>query len=120
MKKQIRAIMMLMTKEINRYYECERYITVSREKMLNRELIVPAIKKYCLESYKEFTVSDLIHKGGYRYRVEIEADGTAFFVDFHFRANGSTSIDISSGQHVDRKKQIKDAILGDPACLLVR
>ena len=87
--------------------------------MLNRELIVPMIKKFCSETYKQFTVSELIHKGGYRHRVEIEADGAGFFVDFHFRANGSTSIDISSGQHIEKKKQIKDAILGDPTCLLV-
>ncbi|HWR10121.1 hypothetical protein, partial [Sporomusa sp.] len=63
-------------------------------------------------------VSDLIFKGGHRHRVEIEADGSCFYVDFHFKVNGSTSIDISSGQHIDKKKQIKDAILSDPTCLL--
>ncbi len=87
--------------------------------MLNRDLIVPTIKKFCSENYKEFIVSGLIHKGGHRHRVEIEADGLCFFVDFHFKVNGSTSIDISSGHHIDKKKQIKDAILGDPTCLLV-
>ncbi len=92
---------------------------MSREKMLNREIIVSTIKKACSVNYKEFTVSDLIHKGGYRHRVEIEADGSCFYVDFHFKENGSTSIDISSGHHIDKKKQIKDAILGDPACLIV-
>lgn len=91
---------------------------MSREKMLNRELLVDRIKKSCAENYKEYTVSNLIHKGGHRYRVEIEADGFCFYVDFHFRENGSTSIDISSGRHLDKKKQIKDAILGDPTCLL--
>ncbi|GMA98001.1 hypothetical protein [Pelosinus sp. IPA-1] len=91
---------------------------MSREKMLNREKIVSTIKEFCSVNYKEFTVSDLIHKGGYRNRVEIEADGSHFYVDFHFRENGSTSIDISSGHHMDKKKQIKDAILGDPTCLI--
>lgn len=91
---------------------------MSREKMLNRELLVPAIKKICSERYKKSTVSDMIHKGGYRHRVEIEADGSSFFLDFHFRANGSTSIDISSGQHVDEKKQIMAAILRDTTLLL--
>lgn len=91
---------------------------MSREKMLNRELIVPSIKKICAEMYKEVTVSDLIHKGGHRHRVEIEADGASFFVDFHFRANGSTSVDISSGQNMDKKQQIKKAILGDATLLL--
>ena len=93
---------------------------MSREKMLNRELIVSTVKRICSENYKEFKVSDLIHKGGHRHRVEIEADGSCFYVDFHFRENGSTSIDISSGHHIDKKKQIKDAILGDPTCLIVR
>lgn len=93
---------------------------MSREKMLNRKLIVPTIKKYCCESYKQFTVSDLLHIDGYRHRVEIEADGVCFFVDFHFRANGSTSIDISSGRHIDKKKQIKDVLLSDPTCLQVK
>lgn len=91
---------------------------MSREKMLNRDLIVPAIEKFCSESYKKFDVSGLIHKGGHRHRVEIEADGSNFFVDFHFRPNGSTSIDISSGYHIDKKKQIKDAILGDSTLII--
>ena len=91
---------------------------MSREKMLNREIIVSTIKKFCSVSCREFTVSDLIHKGGHRHRVEIEADGSCFYVDFHFRGNGSTSIDISSGHHLDKKKQIKDAILGDITCLI--
>lgn len=91
---------------------------MSREKMLNREMIVPAIKKFCSENYKQYTVSDLIHKGDYRHRVEIEADGINFFVDFHFRENGSTSIDISSGLHMDKKKQIKDVILSDSSLLI--
>ena len=104
---------------LNKYIYMIGVITVSREKMLNREIIVSTIKKFCSVNYKEFTVSDLIHKGGYRHRVEIEADGSHFYVDFHFRENGSTSIDISSGHHMDKKKQIKDAILGDPTCLLV-
>lgn len=86
--------------------------------MLNRQILVSMIKRICSENYKEFTVSDLIHKGGQRHRVEIEADSLNFYVDFHFKANGSTSIDISSGLHSDKKKQIKDAILGDPACLI--
>lgn len=93
---------------------------MSREKMLNRDLIVTTIKKFCSENYKKFTVSDMIHKGGQRHRVEIQADDSCFFVDFHFRANGSTSIDISSGHDIDKKKQIKDAILNDPTCLLVK
>lgn len=90
---------------------------MSKEKMLNRDLIVPAIEKFCSENYSRFTVSGLIHKGGHRHRVEIEADALHFFVDFHFRANGSTSLDISSGCHIDQKKKIKDAILGDPTLI---
>jgi len=91
---------------------------MSREKMLNRELIVPAIKKYCSENYKQFTVTDLLHVDGHRHRVEIKAGDADFFVDFHFRPNGATSIDISSGRHMDKKKQIKDVLLNDPAILL--
>jgi len=92
---------------------------LSKEKMLNRDLLVSTIKKVCAVNYKRFTVSNLIHKGGHRHRVEIEADGSSFYVDFHFRENGSTSIDISSGHHIDKKKQMKEAILGDPTCLIV-
>ena len=91
---------------------------MSREKKLNREMLVAAIKKICDLHYKECTVSDLIHKGGQRHRVEIEADGLCFYVDFHFKDNGSTSIDVSSGQHIDKKKQIMKAILGDAAYLI--
>jgi len=91
---------------------------MSREKMLNRQMLVSNIKRICSELYKEFIVSDLIQKGGQRFRVEITADGLDFYVDFHFRGNGSTSIDISSGLHSDKKKQIKVAILNDPTCLI--
>lgn len=91
---------------------------MSKEKMLDREKIVSTIKRFCAENYKEFTVSELFHKGGHRHRVAIEADGASFYVDFHFRVNGSTSIDISSGHHLDKKKQIKEAILNDSSCLL--
>jgi len=90
---------------------------MSREKMLNRELIIPSIQRICSELYRKYTVSDWIHKDGYRHRVEIEADGSQFFIDFHFRGNGSTSIDISSGHHMDKKTKIKKAILGDPTLL---
>ena len=91
---------------------------MSREKMLNRELIVPAIKKYCSENYKKSMVSSLLHVDGNRHRVEITVDDICFFVDFHFRPNGATSLDISSGWHLDKKKQIKDVLLNDPTILL--
>ena len=93
---------------------------MSREKMLKRDLLVPAIKKFCAVHYKKFTVSDLIHKGGHRHRVEIEADDLSFYVDFHFKENGSTSLDVSSGHHLDKKKQIKDAILSDSTLVVAR
>ena len=91
---------------------------MSREKMINRQMLVPMIKAICLAHYKEFTVTDFINKGGQRNRVEIEADGASFYMDFHFKANGSTSIDTSSGLHADKKKLIRDAILSDRTCLL--
>lgn len=94
----------------------ERYI-MSREKMLNRQMLVSNINKICELQYKDCTVSDLIHKGGHRHRVEIAADGSDFYMDFHFKDNGSTSIDISSGLHIAKKKQIMTAILNDPTCL---
>ncbi|MEG6586281.1 hypothetical protein [Dendrosporobacter sp. 1207_IL3150] len=91
---------------------------MSREKMLNRPMLVSAIKKICSENYKKYNVSEIIHIDGHRHRVEIEADGASFFVDFHYRPNGSTSIDISSGHHIDKKKLIKDAILKDTTLIL--
>lgn len=91
---------------------------MSKEKMLNRQLLVSNINRICNLHYKTFIVSELINKGGQRHRVEIEADGLKFYVDFHFKGNGSTSIDISSGLHIDKKKQIKQAILSDPTCLI--
>ena len=91
---------------------------MSKEKMLNRQELVSIIKKICSVKYNEFTVSNLIHKGGQRHRVEIEADGLNFYIDFHFKDNGSTSIDVSSGQHIDKKKQIMAVILGDPTFLI--
>lgn len=92
---------------------------MSREKRLDQKMLVSNIKRICTEMYKEFTVSELIQKGGPRHRVEIQADGLEFYVDFHFKANGSTSIDISTGHHFDQKKKIMIAILGDSNCLLV-
>ena len=91
---------------------------MSKEKMLNRQLLVFNIKRLCETLYKEVIVSDLVHIDSQRHRVEIVADGLNFYVDFHFRGNGSTSIDISSGLHMDKKKQVKDAILSDNTCLM--
>lgn len=86
--------------------------------MLDRDKLVTAINKICADTYKEYSVSELVPKGGYRHRIEIEADGSSFFLDFHFRANGSTSIDISSGHHLDKKKHIMAALLNDASLLL--
>lgn len=97
----------------------EEGITMSREKKLDQKMLVSNINRICAELYKDFTVSELIHKGGPRHRVEIKADGLEFYVDFHFKANGSTSIDISTGHNVEQKKKIMTAILGDTSCLLV-
>lgn len=91
---------------------------MSREKKLNRTMLVSNVKKICSAYYKECSVSELIHKGGQRHRIEIEADGFCFYLDFHFKNNGSTSIDVSSGQHIDKKKQIMKDILLDETCLL--
>ena len=92
---------------------------MSREKRLDQKMLVANIKRICGPMYKECTVSELIHKGGPRHRVEIQADGLEFYVDFHFKANGSTSIDVSTGHHFEQKKKIMTAILGDPSCLLM-
>ena len=119
---EIELMGMIVWNVANHWFKIHRNeaeYTMSREKMLNREIIVPTIRKFCSVNYKKFTVSDLIHKSGHRHRVEIEADGLCFYVDFHFKENGSTSIDVSSGHHLDKKKQIKDVILSDPSCLLV-
>ena len=86
--------------------------------MLNRDLLVPTIKEICANHFKQVTVSELIYKGVHRHRVEIAADGADFYVDFHFKANGSTSVDISSGKHPDKKKLIMTAILNDPNLLV--
>lgn len=92
---------------------------MSREKRLNREMLVSNVQRICAGFYHEVHVSDLIHKGGQRQRVEIQADGLEFYVDFHFKVNGSTSIDVSSGQHLDHKKKIMAAIIADASCLVV-
>ena len=91
---------------------------MSREKRLDQKMLVTNIKRICEGFYKEFTVSELIQKGGPRHRVEIKADGLEFYVDFHFKPNGSTSIDISTGHHFPEKKRIMAAIIADPGCLL--
>jgi len=92
---------------------------MSREKRLDQKMLVTNINRIGCEMYKEFTVSELTHKGGPRHRVEIKADGLEFYMDFHFKANGSTSIDISTGHHLVEKKKIMKAILEDTTCLLV-
>lgn len=92
---------------------------MSREKRLDQKMLVTNIKRICAGFYKEFTISELIHKGGPRHRIEIQADGLEFYVDFHFKPNGSTSIDISTGRHVEEKKRIMAAILADASCLLI-
>lgn len=92
---------------------------MSREKRLDQKMLVTNIKRICAGFYKEFAISELIHKGGPRHRIEIQADGLEFYVDFHFKPNGNTSIDISTGHHVAEKKRIMAAILADASCLLL-
>jgi ribonuclease HI len=83
---------------------------------LNREKLLPAIKEFCEQRFTSYNVSDLIPKGGPRNRVEIAANDIHFFIDFHFNKKGSTSIDISGGDHSDIKKELADYIISDKSC----
>lgn len=73
---------------------------------LNREKIKENINAYLNLYFKEYEFSDFIEKGPQRRRIEIKADNNEFYIDFHFNANGTTTIDDFGGKCEEIKKQL--------------
>lgn len=89
-------------------------------KNLNRDKLVDTIRDFCKLRFNRNEVSEYKKLGAYRNRVEIIADGISFFIDFHFRANGTTTIDTSSGQESLQvtRDEIAQFILDSPQCVI--
>ncbi|MGG3990065.1 type II toxin-antitoxin system RnlA family toxin [Bacillus smithii] len=88
---------------------------------LKREKICDSIRKFYSLRGIPCRVSEIQEVGGTRRRVNIEEkDGLTFFIDFHFKKNGTTSIETNNGNENSReiKKQIAEFIIADPECAL--
>ncbi|KEQ25185.1 type II toxin-antitoxin system RnlA family toxin [Paenibacillus tyrfis] len=85
---------------------------------LNRDNLIQSIQQYYSLNGKEATISDFLHKGGTRQRVDIVTEDGSVYIDFHFNKNGSTTIDISGGGHHKIKEEISRYIIEDPSCAI--
>ena len=95
-------------------------VKMYRNKNLNREKIVQTIKDFCALKCNEYKVSDFSDKGSTRMRIDIFLNNESFYIDFHFCADGTTSIQISGGntQYAKIKEEIADFILASPDCVI--
>lgn len=86
---------------------------------LNRNKLIEAINQCCSLNFQEFMVSsELQNLGNTRKRAHIKADGKTFYMDFHFRTNGSTTIDISGGGEREIKLLIAEYIVNNTNCVI--
>lgn len=84
---------------------------------LNREKLVGTIDKFCAFNFGNYEVNPKIEElGPTLRRVHFQADGTTLYLDFHFRKNGSTTIDPSSGGNNSLKESIAVFIKNDTDC----
>lgn len=74
---------------------------------IKREEIIPSINKFCSIFYDSYSVDeDFTHKGGTRHRLQIKVDTTEFFMDFHLKSDGTTTIEAFGGNAVNIKKEL--------------
>lgn len=85
---------------------------------LNRDKIRGSIEKFFILQSRECNTTDFEDKGATRRRIHITVDGTTFFMDFHFKVNGSTSIDNSGGGNKEIREELSQYIINDPECTL--
>lgn len=83
---------------------------------LNRDNLIPSVRRYFDLQNKMPNISDFEEKGGPRRRVTIIDGGISFYMDFHFNKSGTTSIDIAGGNLREVKSQIAQFIMEDPSC----
>lgn len=84
---------------------------------LNREKIHQSIRDFLVLKDLSCGVSEFEVKGDTRRRIHISGDEN-FYIDFHFLKNGSTSIDLSSGDAYALKVELAQFIKEDQRCSL--
>ncbi|UII56248.1 type II toxin-antitoxin system RnlA family toxin [Cytobacillus spongiae] len=85
---------------------------------LNRDKIRGSIEKFFVLQSRKCATTDFEVKPGTRRRIHITVEEDVFYMDFHFKGNGSTSIDNSSGGNKEIKEEISEYIINDPECAL--
>lgn len=81
---------------------------------LDRKYLLEDIKDYLNDNKKEYAISENIKKiDNIRHRVEIKIEGNKFNLDFHFKQNGTTTIEVNTGniQTKTIKKEIAEYII---------
>ena len=79
---------------------------------LNREKIKEEIERYLSIYFDEFQVGTFENKDNTRKRIGIDTPKGRFYIDFHFNANGTTTIENFGGaqEYIDMKKEIAKSI----------
>lgn len=85
---------------------------------LNRDKIRGSIERFFILQSCNCITTDYEDRGTTRRRINITTDEKKFYMDFHFKTNGSTSIDNSGGGNKDIKEELSQFIINDPECSL--
>lgn len=82
-----------------------------KELNMDRTKIITVLKKQCEIIAQEFQINDdFVEKDGTRRRLNVVIDQKEFYIDFHFRQNGTTTIEDFGGKNVELKKELCKAI----------
>lgn len=73
---------------------------------LNRDKLIKSIESFLSLSFDEYLVGELKIIDTTRRRVNIEAGNRAFYMDFHFNNDGTTTIEDFGGTNADIKPSI--------------
>lgn len=70
---------------------------------LNRDNILPDIKEFCSQEFKDFKTSglELVNEGNHQYRCTIIGDNKKVLVDFYYRDDNTTTIQPKVGEQTD-------------------
>lgn len=90
---------------------------------INQDKLISSIENYLSSEKYEYHISNDFHKiDSTRRRVYITIQDKTFFMDFHFRSDGTTTIDIDSGknEYKEIRKKTADYILNFSDCVIGR
>lgn len=68
---------------------------------IDKALIPVWVEQFCIDSFEEFTFSEIRHVSSNQYRCELSGNKKVFLVDFYYNVDGTTSLNPKVGQNID-------------------